>query len=63
MERKEELKNLVKDVGLRKSNNIYIKDMDEKLKMIEENFGELEGCLEDPEVFERKLGIPISETE
>lgn len=60
--KKQELKGVIQDVGLRKSNNIWVKDMDDKLRMLEDNFGDLEEHLEDPEAFEAKLGIPISKS-
>ncbi len=53
---------MIQDVGLRKSNNIWVKDMDDKLKMLDDQYKDLEAHIDDPETFEQKLGIPVSKT-
>ena len=59
LEKKNQLKETIENFGLRKSNNINMKEMDRKLQILEENYWELE---EDPEAFEEKLGLPISKS-
>jgi hypothetical protein len=49
-------------MGLGKSDQIYMKEMDEKLKMVDDNYEFLEHNLENIDELEMKLGLPISKT-
>lgn len=59
-EKKEELRQIIEDMGLRKGNQIGIKEMDLKLKMLEELFEEYAETPERMEELEQRLGIPVS---